>query len=130
MARPESVEQYLEGLAAPQRAAAEELRAAIRAVAPDATEAISYEIPTFRVGGRVLVSYAAYRGHCSLYPASLAVRQALGDELALHLSGKATICFDLATPLPLDLVAQVVQVRLEEVGAPRPGRRRGTQPGA
>ena len=120
MPRPASVEEYLSSLPDAQREAAEALRGAIRAVAPEATEAISWEMPTFRVGGRVLVSYAAYRGHCSLYPASRAVRDALGDVLAPHLSGKATIRFGLGVPLPLELVATVVRVRLEEIEGARP----------
>ena len=117
MAKPASVEAYLADLPATSRAAMEQLRATIRAAAPGATEAISYNIPEFRIAGRGLISYAAFTNHVSLFPASGMVVEALGAEVASRLSGKATLRLALNEPLPLDLVAKVVQVRLEEVAA-------------
>ena len=117
MAKPASVEAYLAELPAPSRAAMEQLRATIRATAPTATEGISYNIPEFRVGGRGLISYAAFTNHVSLFPASGMVVQALGAAVTERLSGKATLRLRLDEPLPLDLVTKVVQVRLEEVAA-------------
>lgn len=68
MAGPTSVEEYLAALPEAPRAALEKLRKTIRAAAPEATETISYQMPTFKDQGHFLLSYAAYKGHCSVYP--------------------------------------------------------------
>jgi uncharacterized protein YdhG (YjbR/CyaY superfamily) len=117
MAAPTGVDSYLAALPEAPRAALEKLRQTIRAAAPEATEAIAYEMPTFRDDGRFLVSYAAYKHHCSLFPASGAVREALGDELKPYFSGKGTIRFTVDKPLPAALVTKIVKVRLEEIAA-------------
>jgi uncharacterized protein YdhG (YjbR/CyaY superfamily) len=114
MAAPTSVEGYLAALPDGPRAALQTLRAAIRTAAPDATESISYQMPTFKLRGRFLVSYAAFKEHYSLFPASEAVKEALGDELKPHLSGKATIRFRANEPIPVALVKKIVKVRIEE----------------
>ena len=85
-----SVDQYLATLPDIPRAALEEIRRTIRAAAPEATETISYGIPTVKQGGRLLISYAAFQHHCSLFPASGRVREACGDELAIYFSEKAS----------------------------------------
>src|SRR5881409_63857 len=87
----QDVERYLAAVPEPQRTTLEKLRSTIRAAAPQATEAISYQMPAFRLQGRFLVSYAAYKDHCSLFPASGRVREACGAELNPYLSGKGTL---------------------------------------
>jgi uncharacterized protein YdhG (YjbR/CyaY superfamily) len=119
MAGPASVEEYLAALPEVPRAALEKLRMTIRAAAPEATETISYQMPTFKDQGRFLVSYAAYKDHCSIYPASQAVQEALGEELEPYLSGKATIRFQAERPLSDALVKRIVKARLEENAAAR-----------
>src|SRR3990170_9056804 len=115
MTAPSDIEEYLAALPEGPRAVLQELRRTIAAAAPGATEAIAYGMPAFRLGGRFLVSYAAYKDHCSLFPASEAVRAALAEELAPNLSGKGTIRFRAEAPLPAALVRRIVEVRLEEV---------------
>ena len=117
MAKPSSVEQYLASLPVDKRTALERLRATIRAAAPEATETISYQMPAFKVNGRMLVSYAAFKDHYSLFPMSGEVVEALADELKPYASGKGTIRFGLDAPLPVALVKKVVKVRLEELAA-------------
>ena len=117
MAAPTSVEEYLAALPEESRAALEWLRQTIRAAAPEATETISYQVPTFKIQGRLLVSYAAFKDHCSLFPASGAVMEALGDELRPYISGKATIRFRADRRLPAELVHRFIKVRLEENAA-------------
>lgn len=112
-----SVEAYLASLPDGPRAALEALRGIIRATAPAADEVIAYDMPAFRQHGRFLVSYAAYRHHCSLFPASARVRDACADELAPYLAGKGTIRFRADAPLPPALVRKIVGVRLAEVEA-------------
>jgi uncharacterized protein YdhG (YjbR/CyaY superfamily) len=117
MAEPTSVEEYLAALSEEPRAALEKLRKTIRAAAPDATETISYQMPAFKDNGRFLVSYAAFKDHCSLFPASEGVIKALGEELTPYFTGKGTIRFTADNPLPTALVKKIVQARLEETAA-------------
>ena len=117
MAKHTSVEAYLAALPDDQSTVLKALRATIRAAAPDATEQIAYDMPAFKANGRFLVSYAAYKRHFSLFPASGAVLDALGDEIAPYHTGKGTIRFTAERPLPADLVTRLVEVRLEENAA-------------
>ena len=110
-----SVDDYMAGLPDGRRAAMEALRGAIRAAAPDATEAIAYNMPAFRLDGRFLVSYEAYKAHYSLFPWSDAMVEELGDELRPHAVGRGTIRFSADQPIPLDLVARIVEFRHGEV---------------
>jgi len=90
MAGPASVAEYLAGLPDDRRAVVEELRRTINAAAPNATETIAYGMPALRShGGQFLVSYAAYKKHYSLFPASGAVVAALGEELTQSDEGRA-----------------------------------------
>jgi uncharacterized protein YdhG (YjbR/CyaY superfamily) len=120
---PGSVEEYLGALPADQRAALEELRATIRAAAPEATEAISYQMPAFKDHGRGLVAYAAFKDHCSLFPMSGKVIEDHRDELGSRITGKGTIQFTVDEPLPATLVKKIIKARLAE-NAARKGRRR------
>ncbi|MBA3430751.1 MAG: DUF1801 domain-containing protein [Actinobacteria bacterium] len=123
MATPTSVEDYLAALPEAPRAALEKLRKTIRAAAPEATETISYQMPTFKQHGRFLVSYAAFNAHCSLFPASKAVLEAHGEALKPYFSGKGTLRFTTDRPIPAALVRKIVKTRIEEDAADR--RRRG-----
>jgi uncharacterized protein YdhG (YjbR/CyaY superfamily) len=102
------------GLPPAEREALERLRATIRSVLPEATEAISYQMPTFKLHGRFLVSYAAFRDHCSLFPANDRVREACGDALLPYLSGKGTLRFTVDEPMPAALVTKIVRTRAQE----------------
>ncbi len=117
MAAPTSVEDYLAGLPQGSRAALEKLRKTIRAAAPEATEAISYQMPAFKVHGRSLVSYAAFKDHCSLFPMSLKVIEDHKEELRPHFSGKGTLRFTAEKPIPAALVKKIVKARIEEIEA-------------
>jgi uncharacterized protein YdhG (YjbR/CyaY superfamily) len=111
----QTVDDYLAALPEVPRAALEDVRATIRGVVPDGVEVIAYGIPTVRVAGKNLLSYAAFAKHCSLFPASGEVMAALGDELAPYFAEKATLRFDPAAPLPRDLLERLLAVRLAEV---------------
>lgn len=115
MAEPSAVDAYLATLSDDRRRAMEALRGAIRAGAPEATETIAYKMPAFRShGGRFLVSFDAYQRHYSLFPASDAVVEGLGDELTPYLAGKGTIRFPADRPIPVELVTRIAQIRFEE----------------
>lgn len=111
------MDEHLARLPERARAAMEKLRTTIGAAAPGATETISYRMPAFKDGGRIVVWYAAFKDHCSVFPASEAVVEALGDELTPHLSGKGTIRFDLDRRIPTTMVRKIVKARLAENAA-------------
>ena len=112
-----SVEAYLASLPDASRTVLENLRHQIRVAAPGAEETIAYDMPAFRLNGRFLVSCAAYKRHCSLFPASADVQEACGAELVPYLHGRATIQFRPEQPLPEDLVRRIIEVRVREVEA-------------
>jgi uncharacterized protein YdhG (YjbR/CyaY superfamily) len=114
MATPSTVDEYLAALPDEQRAALEEIRETIRAAAPETTETISYRMPAFKDRGRILVWYAAFSDHYSLFPASEAVREALGEKIEPYLSGKGTIRLAVDEPLPAELITRIVGARLQE----------------
>jgi uncharacterized protein YdhG (YjbR/CyaY superfamily) len=117
MTTPTSVDGYLAAVPEGPRAALQRLRATIKAAAPEAIETISYQMPAFKLHGRFLVSYAAFKDHCSLFPASHAVTEVYGKELRPYLSGKGTIRFTVEKPLPEALVTKIVEARIEENAA-------------
>ena len=118
MAGPTTVDEYLADLSADRRAGVEQLRTLITTAVPEAIESIAYQMPAMRShGGQFLVSYAAFKAHYSLFPASEAVIDGLGEEIAPYLVGKGTIRFPAARPIPADLVTRIVKIRLEENAA-------------
>ena len=118
MSAPTDVDDYFAALPDEDRVAMTALRRAIRAAAPEATEAIAYQMPAFRShGDQFLVSYDAYKRHYSLFPASGAVVEGLGDEITPYLAGRGTIRFPKGQAIPTDLVTKIVGIRLAENAA-------------
>ncbi len=111
---PMTVDQYLASKPEPQRAGLATMRAAIRAAAPDADEVITYKMPGFKTHGRFLVSYDAFKAHFSLFPASQAVVDELGDDIRPYLHGSGTIRFPASEPIPTELIARIIAIRLRE----------------
>ena len=117
---------YLAALPAGQRAALEKLRRTIRAAAPKAEECFSYQMPAFRLDGKVLVLYAGMARHCSFFPGSGTAVEAHSASLEGYKTSKGTIRFDAEKPLPAKLVRDIVRYRIVE-NAARPRRApRGT----
>ena len=115
---PKTVDEYMARLPPKYRRAMQRLRRTIQAAAPDADELISYQIPAFRQK-RILVYYAAFSDHCSLFIASPAVRKRFEAELKPFASGKGTYRFTPERPIPLRLVTRIVKARVAENLAPR-----------
>jgi uncharacterized protein YdhG (YjbR/CyaY superfamily) len=107
---PKTIDQYLAGLSAEQRAALQRLRRAIRAAAPGAEECISYRIPAFRYEGRMLVWFGASKNHCSFYPGGVVA--GLKNALKGYETSKGTIRFQPDHPLPDGLVRRIVKTRI------------------
>lgn len=108
--KPKTIDQYLARLEPRQRAALNRLRKAIRAAAPRAEECISYQLPAFRLDGRMLVWFGAGANHCSFYPG--AVVQAHKHLLQRYQTSKGTIRFQPDEPLPAMLVRTLVKARI------------------
>ena len=115
MAKYQDVDEYMAQLPDDRRAVMEQLRRTIRSAAPDATEAISYNMPAFRLGGRFLVSYEAFKRHYSLFPWTDQMVAELGGALKPYAVGKGTVRFAADEPIPLDLVTRIVEIRNREV---------------
>jgi uncharacterized protein YdhG (YjbR/CyaY superfamily) len=107
-----SIDEYIEAFPPDIQAVLQELRATIRAAAPDASEKISYQMPTFYLEGN-LVHFAAYPKHIGFYPAPSGI-EAFRDELARYKGAKGSVQFPLGEPLPLNLIARIVEFRVQE----------------
>lgn len=105
------VESYLRGVPTAARASLEKLRQTIKSAVPEAVEVISYGIPTFKLGGRMLVSYAAFAEHCSFFPGAGPVDEHQ-DELKSFQTSKGTIRFTETKPLSASLVKKLVKTRI------------------
>jgi uncharacterized protein YdhG (YjbR/CyaY superfamily) len=111
------IDARLAALPVDQRAALQTLRQRIAAAAPAAEEAISYGMPAFRYHGRSLVSYAAFKAHCSFFPMSSALIEGHRDELAGFATAKGTLRFTPERPLPNGLVERIVRERMAQIDA-------------
>ena len=109
-----TVEEYLAGIPEPARTTLKHVRAVIRSVVPaETTEVISYGIPTFKYNG-MLVGYAAFKQHCSLFPTGSGVLDRFEKELEGYRTSKGTIQFPPDQPLPDALVKKIVRARVKE----------------
>jgi uncharacterized protein YdhG (YjbR/CyaY superfamily) len=113
-AKPRSIDDYLAGLSADQRAALEKVRVAIQAAAPKAEECISYGLPAFRLDGKVLVAFKAAANHCAFHPMSGATVAAHREDLAGYDTSPGTIRFQPSEPLPARLIRKLVRARIDD----------------
>ena len=117
--KPQTIDEYLAPLSNENRAALEKLRRAIKSAAPKAEECISYQLPSFRLGGRLLVSFGAWARHCAFYPGAHPV-EAHKDDLKAYDTSKGSIRFQADCPLPATLVRKLVKTRIAEHAAKPP----------
>jgi uncharacterized protein YdhG (YjbR/CyaY superfamily) len=109
------IDEYLAALDEPKRSTLEELRRAILDVIPEADQGISYGMPAFKVGGKVVAGFAAFKNHLSYFPHSGSVLPELADDVSGYAGSKGTLQFGVDEPLPKDLVAKLVAVRLSQL---------------
>jgi uncharacterized protein YdhG (YjbR/CyaY superfamily) len=109
-----SVDDYIAAQPAPARPVLERVRATIRKALPRASEGISYQIPVYKLDGVMVLYFAGFRRHYSIYPATARVVGALEKELAGLLHSKATIRFPLAEAVPTRLITRIAKLRAAE----------------
>lgn len=109
------VDAYLAALEEPKRGTLEALRRTILEIVPDAEEVISYRVPAFRVDGKTIAGFAAFKNHLSYLPFSGSVLPRLADELAGYSGTKSALHFPIDQPLPTALVEKLIAARLEEL---------------
>ncbi len=106
---------YFSSLPAESKREMKTIREAIKAAAPRAVEHFSYGIPGFRLDGRPLAWYAAWKNHTSMYPLTAAMKKAAAKELKEYKVAKGTIQFPLDKPVPVALIRKMVKARAAEI---------------
>lgn len=109
-----AIDRYIGNVPEPFRAALAHLRTVVKSIVPEAEEAIVYGVPGFRLNGRPLVCYAAFKTHCGFYPMNPALMESLAERLAGFRTSKGTIQFTPDKPLPDALVRSIVRARAKE----------------
>lgn len=110
---PGDIDEYITRYPKEIRVILQKIRATIKRAAPGATEAISYQIPTFKIGGN-LVHFAAFSRHISFFPTSSGVEK-FKRELEAYETSKGTIRFPLEKPIPYGLISKITKFRVKEV---------------
>ena len=112
----EEVDRYLAGLDAPKRSTLELVRASILEAVPEAEQCLSYGAPAFKIAGKTVAGFAAFKHHLSYLPHSSAVLSTLADEVAGYETSKGALRFAIGEPLPNELVNELVMARMRELG--------------
>jgi uncharacterized protein YdhG (YjbR/CyaY superfamily) len=112
-----SVDQYIEAQPEAVRPTLERVRGILQKALPGAEEAISYQIPTYRLHGEYVVYFSAARKHFALYPVTDALSEALGDEVESRRAGKGTMQFPYADGVPARVIERVAKALAKEAVA-------------
>jgi uncharacterized protein YdhG (YjbR/CyaY superfamily) len=111
----EEVDEYLRGVDEPKRSTLQALRGTILEIVPDAEQVISYRVPAFRVSGKAVAGFAAFKDHLSYLPFSGSVLGQLADQLKGYTMTKSSLHFPVDRPLPKSVVRNLIKVRLAEL---------------
>jgi uncharacterized protein YdhG (YjbR/CyaY superfamily) len=109
---PKNIDEYIAAFPEDVRKILEKIKLTIRKAAPDAEEAIKYQIPTFTLKGN-LVHFAAYKNHIGVYPAPSGINE-FKKELSVYERGKGTLRFPLDKPIPFKLIGKIVKFRVKK----------------
>lgn len=113
--KPANIDEYIAAYPENVQVVLQQVRQTIQAAAPEATEIISYAIPTFTVKGKGhLVHFAAFKNHIGLY-ATPTGHEAFKEELSAYKQGKGSVQFPIDAPMPLDLIARIVRFRVQKM---------------
>ena len=109
-----SVDEYIKAQASELQPVLRRVRSIIRKAVPEATEVISYQIPAYKLAGRVFIYFAAWKQHYSIYPATDPLMAAFKGELTPYRVSKGTLRFPLSEPVPVKLIERIARFRAEE----------------
>jgi uncharacterized protein YdhG (YjbR/CyaY superfamily) len=113
---PIEIDRYLAGLDEPRRSTLEALRKSIMEVVPGAEQCISYGMPAFKVQGKTVAGFAAFKNHLSYLPHSGSVLATLADDTMPYEASKGSLKFAINKPLPKRLVKKLIHTRMRELG--------------
>ena len=113
------IDEYLRAVEEPKRRTLETLRRTVLEIVPEAEQVIFYRLPAFRVHGKTIGGFAAFKNHLSYLPFSGSVLPRLADQLAGYTMTKSSLHFPVDRPLPKALVRKLIAARLAEIGLPR-----------
>jgi uncharacterized protein YdhG (YjbR/CyaY superfamily) len=113
---PQEIDDYLVTLDEPKRSTLEALRKTIMEIVPGAEQSISYRVPAFKVQGKAVAGFAAFKNHLSYVPHSGSVLASLQDETAPYETSKGSLKFAVDKPLPKRLVKKLISARMRELG--------------
>lgn len=109
------IDDYLAKLDEPKRATLQRLRQTIESIIPNAEQGISYGMPAFRLNGKVIAGFAAFKNHLSYLPHSGAVLAELAEDVASYVTSKGSLHFSINKTLPKPLVRKLLAVRLRQI---------------
>lgn len=112
--KPSSIDEYIGNFPEDVQGILHEIRAVIRHVVPEATETISYDMPTFNLNGTYLIYFAGWKKHVALYPVSEKTARTLASELSGYKGTKGSVHFPLNKPMPIELIRKITELRLAE----------------
>jgi len=110
----ETIDDYIKTFPTDVQSILEKMRQTIRKAAPEAIEAVSYQMPTFKLNGKNLVHFAAFKSHIGFYPIPSGI-EAFRRELSQYKQGKGSVQFPVDKPIPYDLVEKIVRFRVKEI---------------
>lgn len=113
MKKPKNTEEYISSFPPATQKILQQIRTAIKKIAPKAEEAISYGIPVFNLNGTYLIYLAGYKNHVSIYPAPRG-KDEFKEILSSYKGGKGTVQFPLDKPIPFNLITKIVKFRMQE----------------
>ena len=113
----QEIEHYLDSLEEPKRATLTDLRDVIATILPDAEQCISYGLPAFKLQGKTIAGFAAFKNHLSYLPHSGSVIPQLSEETEGYAQTKGSLHFGVGEPLPEELVRKLLAIRMAEAFA-------------
>jgi uncharacterized protein YdhG (YjbR/CyaY superfamily) len=113
---PQEIDDYLATLDEPKRSTLEALRESVLEILPEAEQCIAYGAPAFKVNGKAVAGFAAFKDHLTYLPHSGSVLATLQDDVAPYETSKGSLKFAVDKPLPKRLVKKLVSARMRELG--------------
>jgi uncharacterized protein YdhG (YjbR/CyaY superfamily) len=108
-----SIDEYIATFPDDTQKLLEEVRSTIKAAAPKAEEKISYDIPTYTLNGKKLIYFAGWKNHISIYPIPTG-DDTFNQKISRYISGRGTVKFPIAEPIPFQLITQMVKLRMSD----------------